>query len=163
MMRSCATGRIGYNTLLLSTFVEGEAREVAKVLAGIAREIKENGRPIPAPACIIAGGETTVTLQGTGKGGRNMELALAAGIAIENLDNVAIASLATDGTDGPTDSAGGIVDGSTVERARRKNLDPRRYLEKSDSYHFFHQLGDLILTGPTNTNVNDLMFAFVFE
>ncbi|MBS1251925.1 MAG: D-glycerate 2-kinase [Anaerolineales bacterium] len=154
---------LGYHTLLLSTYVEGEAREVAQVFAGIAKEIAHYGRPAPRPACVIAGGETTVTLQGTGKGGRNMELALAAGIAIEGLDNALIASLATDGTDGPTDAAGGVVTDSTVARARAEDLDPRDYLHRSDSYHFFDQLGDLIITGPTNTNVNDLIFVFVFE
>jgi hydroxypyruvate reductase len=154
---------LGYNTLLLSTYVEGEAREVAKVFASIGREIVSHGRPLSPPACVVAGGETTVTLQGTGKGGRNMELALAAGITIEGLDNVLIASLATDGTDGPTNAAGAVVNGSTVARARAQKLDPRDYLRRSDSYHFFDQLGDLIITGPTNTNVNDLIFVFVFE
>jgi hydroxypyruvate reductase len=154
---------LDYNALLLSTYIEGEAREVAQVFAGIAREIKASGRPVSAPGCVIAGGETTVTLQGTGKGGRNMELALAAGIGIEGLDNVIIAALATDGTDGPTDAAGAIVDGNTVARARTQNLDPREYLRRSDSHHFFEQLGDLIITGPTNTNVNDLIFVFAFR
>lgn len=154
---------LGYNTLLLSTFIEGEAREVARIFAGIAREVVSHGRPVAAPACVVAGGETTITLQGTGKGGRNMELALAAGIAIDGLDNVLIAALATDGTDGPTDAAGAIADGTTVRRARARNLNLRSYLRRSDSYHFFDQLGDLIITGPTNTNVNDLIFVFVFE
>ena len=154
---------LGYNALLLSTYIEGEAREVARVFAGIAREIASHGRPLSAPACVVAGGETTVTLQGTGRGGRNMELALAAGIAIEGLDNALIASLATDGTDGPTDAAGAIANGGTVARAHAQGLDPRDYLRRSDSYRFFDQLDDLIITGPTNTNVNDLIFVFVFE
>lgn len=154
---------LGYDTLLLSTYIEGEAREVAKVFAGIAREIVNHARPRAVPACVVAGGETTVTLQGTGKGGRNMELTLAAGIAIEGLSNTLIASLATDGTDGPTDAAGAIATGSTIARAQTQGLDPRDYLQRSDSYHFFDQLGDLIITGPTNTNVNDLIFVFVFE
>lgn len=154
---------LGYNTLLLSTYIEGEAREVAKVFAGIAREVTNHDRPIPAPACVVAGGETTVTVQGTGKGGRNMELALAASIAIEGLDNALIASVATDGTDGPTDAAGAIATGNTVERAQAQDLNPRDYLHRSDSYHFFDQLDDLIIIGPTNTNVNDLTFVFVFE
>lgn len=154
---------LGYNTLLLSTYIEGEAREVARVFAGIAQEIANRGRPIAAPACVVAGGETTVTLQGTGRGGRNTELALAAGIAIDGLDRALIASLATDGTDGPTDAAGAIVDGKTMDRARAQGLNPRDYLRRSDSYHFFDQLGSLIITGPTNTNVNDLIFVFVFK
>ncbi|RME45045.1 MAG: glycerate kinase [Chloroflexi bacterium] len=154
---------LGYNAMLLSTFIEGEARQVARVFAGIAREIATHGRPVAVPACIIAGGETTVTLQGTGKGGRNMELALAAALAIDGLDNALIAALATDGTDGPTDAAGAIADGTTVARAQAQGLDPRDYLRRSDSYNFFDQLGDLIITGPTNTNVNDLIFVFVFK
>lgn len=154
---------LGYKTLLLSTYIEGEAREVARVFAGIAREIVTHGRPISAPACIVAGGETTVTLQGTGRGGRNMELALAAGIAMEGLSDALLAALATDGTDGPTDAAGAIADGTTASRARAQGMNPLDYLQRSDSYHFFNQLGDLIVTGPTNTNVNDLIFVFVFK
>jgi hydroxypyruvate reductase len=155
-------GKLGFNTLLLSTYVEGEAREVARVFAAIAKEIVHSGRPVARPACVVAGGETIVTLQGTGKGGRNMELALAAGIAIQGLEDTIIASLATDGTDGPTDAAGALVDGTTVERATRLGMDPWDYLGRSDSYHFFEPLGDLLVTGPTNTNVNDLVFVFVW-
>lgn len=153
---------LGFNTLLLSTYVEGEAREVACVFAAIAKEIVHSGHPVERPACVVAGGETIVTLQGTGKGGRNMELALAAGIAIHGLEDTIIASLATDGTDGPTDAAGALVDGTTVERATRLGMDPWDYLRRSDSYHFFEPLGDLLVTGPTNTNVNDLVFVFVW-
>ena len=153
---------LGFNTLLLSTYVEGEAREVARVFAAIAKEITHSQRPIARPACVVAGGETTVTLQGTGKGGRNTELALAAGITIQGLQDVIIASLATDGTDGPTDAAGALADGTTVARAAERGMDPWDYLRRSDSYHFFEALGDLLITGPTNTNVNDLMFVFVW-
>jgi len=153
---------LGFNTLLLSTYVEGEAREVARVFAAIAKEIAHSERPVPRPACVVAGGETTVTLQGTGKGGRNTELTLAAGIAIQGLEDVVIASLATDGTDGPTDAAGALADGTTVARAAELGLDPWDYLRRSDSYHFFESLGDLLITGPTNTNVNDLMFVFAW-
>ena len=152
----------GFNALLLSTFVEGEAREVARVIAAIAREVCHSGRPVPAPACLIAGGETTVTVRGSGKGGRNQELALAAAIQIAGLDQVTIASLATDGTDGPTDAAGALADGTTVARAAKLGLDARDFLDCNDAYRFFEALGDLLVTGPTRTNVNDLMFAFVF-
>ena len=154
-------GRQGFNTLLLSTFVEGEAREVAKVFAAIAREIRHSGQPIPPPACVVAGGETTVTLRGKGKGGRNQELALAAAISIAGLQDVMIIGLATDGTDGPTDAAGALADTTTVARAETLGLSAQQYLADNDSYHFFEALGDLLLTGPTNTNVNDLTFVFV--
>lgn len=149
---------LGFNTCLLSTFVEGEAREVGKVLVGIAKEIVHRGQPVPRPACIVAGGETTVTVGGDGLGGRNQELALSAALALEGIDDVLIVSSATDGSDGPTDACGAMADGQTVARARRLGLDARRYLANNDSYHFFQALGDLIVTGPTNTNVNDLMF-----
>lgn len=153
---------LGFNTLLLSTFVEGEAREIAKVYAAVAKEIIRYGRPLVRPACLIAGGETTVTLKGDGKGGRNQEMALSAAIKIAGMDDLLILPAATDGTDGPTDATGAIADGSTVSRAQAAGLDPAEYLARNDSYHFFEKLGDLIMTGPTNTNVNDLTFVFVF-
>lgn len=152
----------GFHTMLLSTFVEGEAREVAHVFCAIAKEILHSGRPLPRPACVVAGGETTVTIRGEGKGGRNQELALSAAIQLDGLDETMIVALATDGTDGPTDAAGAIADGSTLRCARSKKLLARDYLANNDSYHFFEQLDDLLLTGPTNTNVNDLTFVFVF-
>jgi len=155
--------QLGYRALLLSTYVEGEAREVGRVFASIGREIVSSGRPVAPPACIVAGGETTVTIRGDGLGGRNQELALACAPAIEGLDNVVIVALATDGTDGPTDAAGAIVDGTTMSRATRAGLSAAGALKKNDSYHFFEDLGDLLVTGPTNTNVNDLTFIFVFE
>jgi glycerate 2-kinase len=152
----------GFHTMLLSTFVEGEAREVAHVFCAIAKEILHSGRPLPRPACIVTGGETTVTIRGQGQGGRNQELALSAAIQLDGLDEAMIVALATDGTDGPTDAAGAIADGWTLRRARQKKLLARDYLANNDSYHFFEQLDDLLLTGPTNTNVNDLTFVFVF-
>ncbi|MCL4534500.1 MAG: glycerate kinase [Bacteroidetes bacterium] len=152
----------GMNTLLLSTYVEGEAREVAQVFAGIAKEIVHSGNPIPRPACVVAGGETTVVVRGFGTGGRNQELALAAAIRIEGLDDTMIIGCATDGNDGPTDAAGAIATGDTVRRAHERGLDPRKYLADNDSYHFFKELDDLIITGPTNTNVVDLTLVLVF-
>ncbi len=153
---------LGFHTMLLSTFLEGEAREVAHLFSAVAKEILHSGQPLARPACVVAGGETTVTIRGEGKGGRNQELALAAGIQIEGLDEAVIVALATDGTDGPTDAAGAIADGSTIQRARDKGLSASDYLDNNDSYHFFEALGDLIITGPTNTNVNDLTFVLVF-
>jgi hydroxypyruvate reductase len=110
----------------------------------------------------VAGGETTVTVRGAGRGGRNQELALAAALSLEGLSDVAVVTLATDGSDGPTDAAGALADGTTVQRARSRGLDPACYLADNDSYSFFQALGDLLITGPTNTNVNDLTFVFAF-
>jgi glycerate 2-kinase len=152
----------GFNTQLLSTYVEGEAREVAKVLAAVAKEMAKSGQPIPRPGCLVVGGETTVTITGEGKGGRNQEMALAAALAIEGWEDVMVVALATDGTDGPTDAAGAVATGETVAWARELGLDPEEYLANNDSYHFFEALGELIVTGPTNTNVNDLAFVFAF-
>ncbi len=154
--------KLGFNTLLLSTFIEGEAREVARVLAGVAREIQATGQPIARPACILAGGETTVTIRGEGLGGRNQELGLAAALAIEGLTDVMIVALATDGSDGPTDASGAIAEGDTVRLARQKGLDPADYLRRNDAYHFFEAAGGLVKTGPTHTNVNDLTMILVF-
>jgi hydroxypyruvate reductase len=152
---------LGYRTLVLSTVIEGEAREVAHVHAAIAKEIVASGRPVAAPACVLSGGETTVTIRGNGLGGRNQEFALAAAFDIAGLTGVAILSAGTDGTDGPTDAAGAIADGSTIARADKAGLAARRFLENNDSYRFFAALKDLIHTGPTNTNVMDLRVILV--
>jgi glycerate 2-kinase len=153
---------LGFHALLLSTFVEGEAREVARVAAALLREMICYGRPVESPACLIWGGETTVTVRGGGLGGRNQELALAAAQAIEGLPHVLLVALATDGTDGPTDAAGAVASGQTVARARAQGLDPTAYLADNNAYRFFGALQDLIRTGPTGTNVNDLLFLFTF-
>lgn len=153
---------LGFHSLLLSTSVEGEAREIAKFHAALAREVEETNAPLPRPACLIAGGETTVTLRGHGKGGRNQEMALAAALKIAGLERTVILCSATDGSDGPTDAAGAIVDGSTVRRAQELGMDAEAYLADNNSYEFFSHLGDLIKTGATNTNVNDLTMVFVF-
>ena len=152
---------LGYRTLILSSTVEGEAREVAKVLTAIAIEIQSTGNPSAAPACILCGGETTVTIRGDGKGGRNQELALASALAIDGLDNIVVLAGGTDGNDGPTDAAGAIVDGHTLARARNQGLNPYDYLSRNDSYHFFQPLEDLVVTGPTRTNVMDVYMVLV--
>lgn len=152
----------GLNGLLLTTYLQGEARSAGRMLAAIARQIHASGEPLPRPACLVLGGETTVTLQGQGLGGRNQELALAAVEELAGLPHILLAALATDGGDGPTDAAGAVAGGETLERARRLGLDPRAALERNDSYHFFAPLGDLLKTGPTLTNVNDLAFLFSF-
>jgi len=153
-------GAQGLNALLLSTFVEGEAREVAQVAAALAKELVSYDRPVPRPACLVWGGETIVRVRGEGKGGRNQELALAAALAMEGLPGVVLVALGTDGTDGPTDAAGAVATGETIDRARSLGLEPEIYLNHNDSYAFFDALDDLIRTGPTGTNVNDLLMIF---
>ncbi len=144
--------RLGFNTLLLSTSVEGEAREIAGFFAALAREIEETGAPVAPPACLIAGGETTVTVRGGGTGGRNQEMALAAAIKIAGLEHTVIACCATDGSDGPTEAAGAWVDGSTVGRALERGCDPSAYLADNDSHTFFQRMGDSSsLVPPTPT------------
>ena len=154
--------RLGMRTMLLTTYVEGEAREAGRVLAGVLREIDASGHPLPRPCCVVAGGETTVTIRGKGRGGRNQELALAAAFGLQGVDDVLLASVGTDGSDGPTDAAGAWVDGSTLEQAAASGLDARAALANNDSYTFFDGLGNLIRTGPTHTNVNDLYLLFAF-
>lgn len=152
----------GFNALLLSTHVEGEAREIAKVHAAVAKEVLAFGRPVPRPACVVSGGETTVTLRGDGKGGRNQEMALSAALKIAGMEGVLVVASATDGSDGPTDATGAVADGTTVKRAAEAGLDAPDHLARNDAYNFFERLGDLIKTGPTNTNVNDLTLVLVF-
>ncbi|ACL26233.1 Hydroxypyruvate reductase [Chloroflexus aggregans DSM 9485] len=154
-----AARAVGFNAMLLTTYLEGEARDVGQVLAAIAREIATYHRPLSRPALMIAGGETTVTIRGSGRGGRNQELALSAAIALEGLTDVAVVALATDGGDGPTDAAGAVATGDTVARARILGLDAVAHLRNNDAYPFFAALGDLLLPGPTGTNVNDLIFV----
>jgi len=152
---------MGYETLVLSSVIEGETREIARMHAAIAKEIVRTGNPIPPPACILSGGETTVTLMGKGLGGRNQEFTLAGAIDIHDEKHIVMLSAGTDGTDGPTDAAGAIADTHTFSRARTLGLDPEYYLKNNDSYHFFEQLEDLFITGPTNTNVMDLRIMLV--
>jgi glycerate 2-kinase len=153
--------RLGYRTLILSSMIEGETRHVARMHGAIAREIVKTGRPIKAPACILSGGETTVTITGSGTGGRNQEFGLAAAIDIAGRGPIVVLSAGTDGTDGPTDAAGTFADSATVERATGLGLNPRAFLENNDAYNFFKPLGDLLITGPTNTNVMDLRIVLV--
>ena len=146
---------LGYRTLLLSSSVQGETRDAAQVLASIAREVREHGHPVGAPACLLSGGETTVTLRGTGKGGRNQEFALAAALAISGLDKIVILACGTDGTDGPTDAAGGLVDGETAESGARAALD------HNASYEYLKRRDALVITGPTGTNVMDIQVSLI--
>jgi hydroxypyruvate reductase len=152
----------GFNATLLTTYLQGEARQAGRALGAIARQVAATGEPIPRPACLVAGGETTVTLQSDGLGGRNQELALGAVRDLAGLPDVALVTLATDGDDGPSDAAGALVTGDTLARAQALGLTPEDHLRRNDSYHFFEPLGDLLKPGPTQTNVNDLSFIFAF-
>jgi len=155
-----AARAMGLAAMLLSTYVEGEAREVGQVLGALAKELRAGDGPLPRPACLVLGGETTVTVRGSGMGGRNQEMALGAALALDGWGpKVAVATFATDGGDGSGDAAGAVVDGTTLARARALGLDPHAALANNDSYHFWQALGDAILTGPTGTNVNDLAFV----
>jgi glycerate 2-kinase len=152
---------LGYHPLILSSAIEGETREVAKVHTGIAKEVLTSGHPIAAPACLLSGGETTVTLHGQGKGGRNQEFALALALDIRDISGIAALSGGTDGTDGPTDAAGATADWTTCARAEQHGLHPREALENNDAYPFFESLGDLLITGPTQTNVMDVRIMLI--
>ena len=156
----CAT-ELGYEVIVLTSRLQGEAREMGVALASIAQEIRTRSRPLAPPACVIAGGETTVTIRGNGKGGRNQELALAAAIHLDGWSDIALLSGGTDGTDGPTDAAGAIADGSTLKRGLELDLSAHAYLHENNSYHYFSDLGDLIVTGATGTNVMDLQISLI--
>jgi glycerate 2-kinase len=153
--------RLGFQAMILSSFIEGETREIARMHAALALEVRASGNPLQPPVCLITGGETTVTLKGTGKGGRNQEFALAAALDIAGLPDVVVLSAGTDGTDGPTDAAGALADGDTVSRAIGLGLAPRVALDGNDAYPFFQRLGDLVMTGPTRTNVMDVRLVLV--
>jgi hydroxypyruvate reductase len=158
---AAAAERLGYRSLVLTSKVEGEAREVAKAFAAVGKEILGSQHPLARPACVLIGGETTVTLQGDGSGGRNQEFVLAGALALDGIEDVVLLAGGTDGTDGPTDAAGAVADGLTIRRAKALGLDPHDFLKRSDSYHFFKPLGDLLVTGPTRTNVMDVYLLLV--
>ncbi len=151
--------QFGFRPLVLSSEIQGETREIARMHAAIAREVARFGAPVRPPVCIISGGETTVTLRGKGLGGRNQEFVLAAALDIAGLPNTVVFSGGTDGTDGPTDAAGALADGATLAR----KPDAEAYLRDNDSYHYFEPLGDLVKTGPTLTNVMDVRLILIGE
>ncbi len=151
---------LGYNTLILSSQIEGITSDVASWHSRIAKEVLASGHPAPPPACIISGGETTVVVKGSGLGGRNMEFAIQSADLISDT-KITMASIGTDGSDGPTDAAGAVADGTTVNRAREKNIDMIKYRENNDSYNFFKAIDDLVITGPTNTNVMDIRIVII--
>jgi hydroxypyruvate reductase len=150
---------LGYKPLILSTTIEGETRDVARMHVAIARECLRSGHPAKPPVCILSGGETTVTLRGSGKGGRNQEFALAAALDLINEPRILVLSAGTDGTDGPTDAAGAFATAATAKDARVA----RTALDANDSYSYLHGTGDLLLTGPTRTNVMDVRILLVTQ
>lgn len=154
---------LGLNSLILSSFIEGEARHVGTVFSALGREMLTCNRPLSKPGALLAGGETTVTVVGSGKGGRNQEFALSASLKLAGLKGIVIASMGTDGLDGSSDVAGAVVDGSTLRRAKDMGIEPVGFLKNNDSYNFFKVLNDTILTGPTGTNVNDVMVVVALE
>jgi glycerate 2-kinase len=152
----------GFHPYLLRTDLQGEARDVARDLSIELRWAWKMGDPMPRPACIIAGGETTVTVQGDGRGGRNTELALAAVSELADFPEVMLVTLASDGEDGDTDAAGAVITGETWRRGLSLDMNSTEFLNRNDSYSYFSALGDLLKPGSTGTNVNDLTFLFTF-
>lgn len=153
---------LGYNTVILTSQIQGEAREIGKAAASIISEVIASGHPVQRPACFLIGGETTVTLRGEGKGGRNQELVHSALISLKNVTQpYVLISCGTDGTDGPTDAAGGIITHEMWEKAKTLNLKPQEYLDRNDAYHFLEKIDGLIKTGPTGTNVMDIILALI--
>ena len=151
--------REGFDSEILDLQIKGEAREVG---LRYAKKLKEEKQKRKSPFCLIAGGETTVTIKGNGKGGRNQELALAAVDELSGMEDILFGSLATDGDDGPTDAAGAAVNGETRQRAERRGMSASDHLSRNDAYMFFDPLNDLIKCGYTGTNVNDLVFLVAF-
>ena len=149
---------LGYRPVVLSTTIDGETREIARMHAAIARDAVDRGHK---HKCFLSGGETTVTIRGKGLGGRNQEFVLAATIALGKTSGVTIFSAGTDGIDGPTDAAGAVADSSTLLRACAQKLDARSFLDNNDSYHFFEWVGGLVKTGPTGTNVMDVRILLI--
>ena len=156
-----AAEKAGFHPMVLSSMIQGEAGEVAKVLCAVAGEVILANRPVPRPACVLSGGETTVVLKGKGAGGRNMQLALAAAMVMQGMTNTVMLSAGTDGSDGPTDAAGAFATGSTVTRAVARGLSAEQFLDDNNSYVFFQELGDLFITGPTRTNVMDMQIILI--
>ncbi len=152
---------LGYNTFTLTMQLIGEARHAGKFITSIAKDVKEGKHFISRPAALVFGGETTVTVTGKGIGGRNQEIALSSALEIGGVEGIVIASVGTDGTDGPTDAAGGIVDWKSTERMKEKGIDPLQKLKDNDSYSALKSSGDLLITGPTGTNVNDIIITLV--
>ena len=158
-----AAHALGFRVTVLPDFLEGEAREIGKnVIAPKVKAMRADVNASGQPAAFIFGGESTFTIRGAGLGGRNQEMALATALEIQGIENVQVACIATDGNDGPTDAAGAIVDGASIAKGRVNSLDAQTMLDANDSYHFLQTTGDLFITGPTNTNVNDIVIILVW-
>lgn len=153
--------QLGFKPLVLSTTIDGETRDIAGMHVAIAREVRASGQPLRAPACLLSGGETTVTLRGQGKGGRNQEFSLAAALHLADVHNTLVLSAGTDGSDGPTIAAGAFADTTTLARADALGMNASDFLARNDSFSFFEKLGDLLITGPTNTNVMDVRIVLL--
>jgi hydroxypyruvate reductase len=158
---AAATAAAGIRPLILGDSIEGESREVARVMAGIARQVRRYGQPAPAPCALISGGETTVTVRGKGRGGRNVEFLLALAVALRGLEGVHAVAGDTDGVDGAAEVAGAFLDPTTWSRAHAQGVDPLARLADNDGHGFFEALGDRLVTGPTLTNVNDFRALLV--
>ena len=153
--------QLGYKPMVLSTTIEGETKDVAAMHVAIAREIRASGQPLRSPACLLSGGETTVTIRGSGKGGRNQEFSLAAAFGLSTIPNALVLSAGTDGSDGPTEAAGAFADTSTLARSEALGMNASDYLTRNDSFRYFEKLNDLLITGPTNTNVMDVRIVLL--
>ena len=154
---------LGYEPLILSTTVTGDARSIASVYAAVIREALESGNPAPPPCAVVSGGEATVTVRGAGVGGPNQEFALTLAVELEGVEGWAAFAADTDGNDGPTDAAGGIATGTTAAQIREGGVDPEEALATNDSYAALQAGGALLVTGPTGTNVNDLRVALISD
>jgi glycerate 2-kinase len=151
----------GVTPLILGDALEGEAREVGQVMAGIAQSVRRHGHPLQPPAVLLSGGETTVTVHGNGRGGRNLEFLLSLAIALDGAERVYALAADTDGIDGTEDNAGAFLDAQTLDRVRAEGLDPKDRLRDNDAWSVFAAAGSLIRTGPTRTNVNDFRAIFI--
>jgi hydroxypyruvate reductase len=151
----------GYPPLILSSMLVGDTDEVSRMHGAIVKEIIKTGHPAPPPTCLLSGGETTVVLHGGGLGGRNQQFALTLAPEISGHHAIVGLCAGTDGTDGPTDAAGAIIDNTTMDKAEELGLDYRQYLNANDSYHFFKETDELLVTGPTKTNVMDLRVILI--
>jgi hydroxypyruvate reductase len=152
---------MGYHALVLSSMIEGDTAQAARFHAAIAREAEESGNPLKLPACIISGGETTVVVRGDGLGGRNTEFALEWAAAMEGSRQASLLCAGTYGTDGPTDAAGALADGGTIGRGRAAGMQHSDYLARNDTYTYFKKTGDLLVTGPSGTNVMDVRIMLI--
>ncbi|TET66220.1 MAG: DUF4147 domain-containing protein [Candidatus Zixiibacteriota bacterium] len=152
---------LGYNSTIFPAFLQGEAKEMGTKLSELVKQVKTAGKPVSPPACLIFGGEATVTKKGRGRGGANQEVALGTAIELAGIENFLLLQSSTSGTDGDSDVSGAIVDGGTTERGKKLGLDPQAHLANNDSYNFFRQTGETFVTGPTDTDVMDIGIILV--